>query len=279
MGIIKGLLGAAAFVTIGSLIVSKAHTKSPDSILKKARRMHGACTLISSEERDGKIYVTVRDDLQGFTYTLCSAMQDMSCDGSALFRYENTTDDFDRRLFECTLDVIRPQIEAVLAFFGATADFTYTEDQLMTLYVPDITAAPDLTARCFQIWQQYNLNRRFDGKRISVCTAPREHVGSMVLPQNIFLDAEGERIRWVEQHLRSFSGRADIRYLRTEPHTLAEIGCPPERVSPVTGEYYPQKPDDPVKCYYFLISGMEYFAADFFDNRTGNLYMNYQKQI
>ena len=78
MGIIQGILGAAAFLAVGGLIVSKTHTKSPDKILQKARRQHGACTLLSTEERDGKVYVTVQDNLQGFTYTLCSATS-LSC--------------------------------------------------------------------------------------------------------------------------------------------------------------------------------------------------------
>lgn len=276
MGMIKGLLGAAAFLAFGSLIVSKTHTKSPDNILKKARRTHGACTLISSEERDGKVFVTVRDDLQGFTYTLCSAMQDMSCDGSTLFRYESTGDDFDRRLFEFTLDRIRPQLEAILSFYGADCDFQYRNEMLMDIHTPDIRTAADLTYRLYLVWQSMNANHRLDRKILSVCTGNREHIGSMVLPESAFLDRETEEIRWVMQHISIPAGRADIRYLRTETHTLAEIGCPVSRVSQNIGAYCPQKPDDPVKCFYFTVNGQEYFAANFFDNQTDNLYMNYK---
>jgi hypothetical protein len=275
MGIIQGILGAAAMLAVGGLIVSKTHTKSPEKILQKAGKRYGPCTLLSTEERDGKVFVTVRDNLQGFTYTLCSAMQDMSCDGSTLFHYENTTDDFDRRLFEFTLDRIRPQLEAILSFYGASSDLQYSPDLLMEIQTSDANTAADVTIRCFNVWQGQNAYHRLDRKTISVHTGEREHLGSMVLPEPAFLNRDAEKVRCVMQHIISKAGGKEVRYLRTETHTLAEIGCVPERVSPVAGSYYPQAPNDPVRCYYFLVGGKEYFAADFFDNQTGDLFMNY----
>ena len=273
MRILKGILGAAAFLAIGGLIASASHTKTPEKILQKARRKYGACTLVSTEERDGKVYVTVHDTLQDFDYTLCSAMHSMGCDGSTLFHYENTTDDFDRRLREHILGMIRPELDALLARFG---DSVIAEPDSSIYYlllrVPEERFAADVCTQCAALLQKHNLKNRLDGKTVAAESAPRCHIGSVTLPELRFLDREAETVHWVTEHLRRTTGSENIRFLSKEQLTLAELGCPPECVSHTAGQYFPQKPEDAVDCYFFEIDGRELLAAHFFDNRTGELF-------
>lgn len=273
MKILKGLLGAAAFLAIGGLIASKSHTKTPDKIMQKARRKYGACTLVSTGERDGKVYVTVHDTLQDFDYTLCSAMHSMDCDGSALFHYENTTDDFELRLRERILGMIRPELDALLAQYGASV---IAEKDISCSYlrlcVPEEQSAADVCCRCAALLQRHNLRNRLDGKTVSAESAPHCHIGSVTLPELRFLDREAETVRWVTDHLKRTTGAENIQYLSKAQLTLAELGCPPDCVSHTAGQYFPQKPEDAVDCYFFEINGRELLAAHFFDNRTGELF-------
>jgi len=274
----KRIISLGLALLFGKKLLDKTHVKKPEQILKKAVRKHGACTYVSEEKRNGRVYVTVHDRLQDFDYTLCSAMTEYGMDGSTFFHLENTTDDFEKRLRSHILSQIKPELDAVLAQYGASldnrADFS---SYYLNVRVPDGQYAEAVCLQCAQLLQKHNLKNRLDRKVIAAETAPRTHAGSVTLPEMCFLDCEGETVRWVTDHVKRMTEAQDIRFLRKESHTLAELGCPPDRVSCTAGSYYPKKPEDFVDCYLFEIGGRELLTAHFFDNQTGNLFCNWKE--
>ena len=74
--------------------------KSPNKLLRYARRTYGECELVDSEQTDDYTRIIVRDELQGFEYQVTSGMYDMNLDGSSFGSLEDTRSNFDLAL-EC----------------------------------------------------------------------------------------------------------------------------------------------------------------------------------
>ena len=275
-------LGAAA----AGLLAACGHIKSADALVKAAEKRYGKCTLLSKEETADGSTVHLRDELQGFSYTMTSAMNSIDLDGSHLGDAESTRSDFLRRLAEYIRQQTEPEIAEICGKAGA--EYVFAEeietvlDPFLTVRADDTAQGADTALACAAALQKQNLSNRFDGAQIDVYTKDGSPAGYVLLPENTFTEADTQRARFfrneAENLCRNYGAGLDtFKVVRLEHITFADTGLPLERLQPSPNFGYTKSMDQPVTAYYFSCQGREFFIMDFEDTKTSLHYTNFRE--
>lgn len=233
-----------SLLLVGAFCLSFAgcSVKSPNKLLRYAKRTYGECELVDSEQTDDYTRIVVRDELQGFEYQITSGMCDMNLDGSSFGSLEDTRSSFGLALKEYV--------------FGE---------------VQDEQAGIDAALECARILQEYNLENRMDNWKIVVQAYQAynddgdKRYGSVVLPD----------IEWVSHEQENANYFLDI------ARDIADTGADIERVAETTYQAYPTSADSPVTFYYYKTGdGTEFYVCDFLyyvnDYYDSDWYNNYE---
>ena len=283
------------------------HVKSAKKLIRSAKRLHGPCEVVSSEESEDKTVVVLRDKLQGFEYRISSKMQGIVIDGSSFGSLPYTLDTFKESLQTFAVDSAKDELDMIGEKYHAEYEPKYGEvivKYTMSADMPDDTAAK-IVQEASQALQTYNVNNRMDGMEVHVehdkewlkrmldqgisvkgldheymlssgGSAVARHIGSAVLPDCRFRDLEEEEQDYYIDMAHMKNEKA--RFLRKEKKTLADTGISVDRVSVQYDKPYPKKSSDPVTFYYFTVDGREFFICDFIDLETETWFTDYKEK-
>ncbi len=253
------------------------HVKSAKKLISKAEKEHGACEVISKTETKEKTEVVLKDELQGFTYTVKSSMYDMNIDGASFGSLPDTRDNFQTALIDYALDSSEEDVTTLLNKYNAT----FKRDG-MYLVVSNDDDGPKVCEEFAKILQNYNLKKRMDGVSIYVSNE-KEHLGSCKLPNLSFRNPEQEKIddytKRAQNLMSSVSkDNSSLSFVKKETVPFSELKIP---LSRGYGHYSEniEKEDDMVTLYYFKTNQQTFFIADFTDNDTGANYTNFDLSL
>ncbi|MCR5200943.1 MAG: hypothetical protein K6C38_07495 [Saccharofermentans sp.] len=278
---IISLLLAGAFC----LSVAGCSVKSPNKLLRYARRTYGECELVDSEQTDDYTRIVVRDELQGFEYQVTSGMYDMNLDGSSFGSLEDTRSSFGLALKEYVFGEVQDELEAVCeeaGVEGSQDDFC-----LWLIRCDDEQAGIDAALECARILQEYNLDNRMDNWEIVVQAYQAyndegdKRYGSVVLPCIEWVSHEQETANNFLDTARMIADTNDVELVGVEVKTFADTGLDIELVAQTTYQAYPTSADSPVTFYYFKTGdGTEFYVCDFLyyvnDYYDSDWYNNYE---
>ena len=248
------------------LLTACGSPKSANSLISNAKFKHGACTVVSkTKESDGGWTVVLKDDLQGFEYTVSSYMEDFNLDGSSFGSFATEWDNFDLRLFEYVIAQHSIELASICSSHNASYDTGIGD---LVIMAPDEVYGGAAAIECAEVLQSENLNHRMDGVTIWVRTdtypdyADNEHLGSVVLPDTSFRNEDDETIAYFTEMAKLQYDSTAV-YVRTEQGTFGQTGADYNRIANVEGPEI-TGPDSPVTLYYFKNwAGKEFFLCNF----------------
>ena len=277
-GLKKGI-GVASVLLAAALLAGCGHVKSAKELLRHARANHGKCKVVSQSEEPESVTVVLRDEKQGFEYTVKSYMSSFNLDGASFGTFPETRDGFDEALFEYTCEQTKEELDALLKSSGSR----FNKDGL-TLTLKGSADEKQLCEAAAQIFQKHNVDHRLDGYNIGVNNEKGEHLGSCTLPACSFRVPEEEK----EDFFLSQAGilmepypekRRGVEFVRKEDKTFKDTGLEPERAGcGYDTDKSPEKDSDPVTYYYFRTENQEFFIADFEDVSTGLWYTDFDPE-
>ncbi len=259
--------------------------KSPNKLLRYARRTYGECELVDSEQTDDYTRIIVRDELQGFEYQVTSGMYDMNLDGSSFGSLEDTRSNFDLALEEYVFGEVQDELEDICeeaGVEGSSDDFC-----LWLIRCDEEQAGIDAALECAEVLQEYNLENRMDNWEIVVQAYHAyndegdKRYGSVVLPNIEWVSHEQETANYFLDIARMIADTNDVELVGVEVKTFADTGLDIELVAQTTYQTYPTSADSPVTFYYFKTGdGTEFYVCDFLyyvnDYYDSDWYNNYE---
>lgn len=302
----KRAFALTLIITLCLAFTGCGKVRNADKLISYAKRTHGACEEISRDESKDKTTVVLRDELQGFEYSVTSSMNDIWIDGASLGSLPNTSDSFGASLNSYVMENTRNEIEKTCAEYGAVADFEGGYGIVELVISPDVSYndAAQAAEKTAEIIQEYNLGNRLDGIEITVAhdgewlsrvydelrqngdtdsyifssagAAEACHMGSVKLPDCSFRNPEKEaEDYYLEMAQMKYSGAV---FIRKEIKTFADTGISLDRVQNSYNSLEPPVDDltDHVMFYYFLADGKEFYICDFLDADTGTWYSNFK---
>ncbi|MCR4792025.1 MAG: hypothetical protein K5871_04705 [Lachnospiraceae bacterium] len=243
------------------------HVKTAKELYREAVRTYGECEIVSQTESDELTKLVLRDELQGFEYTISSGMQDIVIDGSSFGSVQNTGSTFQTALADYVFSQCLNDLEEICESAGAVCD---TDDISFFIVMADNAGDAEKAAlACAEVIQAYNLNGRMDNWAIECyergTESPyySERFGSVVLPDIEWISREQEIINYYTEMARMQTDEK-AEYLRKEEKIFADTGADLDRVVYVLGSDIPTENTSPVTFYYFRASdGTEYYLCDF----------------
>lgn len=264
------------------LLVGCGSPKSARSLISKAKAKHGACTVVSkTKESDGGWTVVLKDDLQGFEYTVRSYMDDINIDGSSFGTYPYEWDNFDQKLFDYVITLHASDLATICADHNARYDISAGA---LVIMAPSEDEGGAAASECAEVIQSENLNNRLDGVTIWVMTdtypepMDNEHLGSVLLPDTSYRNQDDERVAYYTDMARMQYDSTAV-YLKTVQGTFGQTGADINRIANSDGQEI-TGPDSPVTMFYFKnAAGKEFYLCDFnyYDEEWVNFrwYSNY----
>ena len=158
-------------VTAVAFSLASCTPSEEKTLIKAARKEHGNCEVVSSATTDEGTQVVLRDELQGFEYTVSSFPFDPDGDGS----FPSTTDSFEYELK--VLGDIEENLDVILENYDATFD-----PSDMTFTLPDPDDAEHMGLEIATLFQSRNSVERLDGWILNFEDNDGEHIGSITLP-------------------------------------------------------------------------------------------------
>ncbi len=255
------------------------HVKSAKKLIRQAKRDHGACEVISQKETEESVEVVLKDELQGFEYTVRSYMSDLSIDGSSFGSLPDTSDNFDRALMDFALAKTKTDYEAVCRKYGAVLD----NEVALELTIPKGTDAKAAGEEVAALFCAYNKNNRMDRFKLYIRDEEHSHLGSCYLSDGRFRTPEEEKTDDIKEEAHRLlqatdNRRGELTFVKKETGTFADTGLSLSRVEQVMGSEYPKTMSDPVTFYYFKTENQEFYIADFIDNQTWNKYTTFDPE-
>ena len=296
------------FLMTAFFLTGCGHVKSAKALRKMAKRNHGACEVVSTQESEEKTVVVLKDKLQGFEYKMVSKMNDLNIDGSSFGSLPSTSDGFDDALNTFAISKVKDKLTDIGEKYGAV--YEERGGEVLVLYTlekdeSDLTAAK-IVEEASAAFQEINLKNRMDKKQVVVehdqkwldeklgsntgfdgmdkealysgsGASVGRHIGSARLPDCRFRGREEEMTDSIIDMAKMRNRRAE--FLRKEQKTLGDSGAPLYCVQAEFGYKAPADSNDPVMFYYFTLNDKEFFFCDFIDKTTGTWYTNYDKVI
>ncbi|MCR5120214.1 MAG: hypothetical protein K6B44_11435 [Lachnospiraceae bacterium] len=249
------------------LLTACGSPKSANSLISAAKHKHGKCTVVSKTKgNDGGWTVVLKDDLQGFEYTVSSYMEDMSIDGSSFGTYPYDSDTFDMDLFAYVISLHSNELATICSNHNVRYDASMGE---LVIMAPSEATGGAAACECAEVIQSENLKNRMDGVTIWVSTdtypdyIDNEHLGSVVLPDISFRNEDAEKIAYYTD-MAKMQYDATAVYLRTEQGTFGQTGADYNRIANCDDGLVITGADSPVTFYYFKNwTGKEFYLCNF----------------
>jgi flagellar basal body rod protein FlgB len=234
------------------------------TLYKEAISQHGPGTLISSSdtEHDGSS-VVIKDELQGFTYSVSSYKADVNFDGANFGSVSSIDDKFESALFDYVWDGTSTYITEYCDNRGIRVDTGhYQTDTFLFLYTPNETFRVQDATFCATLLNDYNQKNRLDNYSVRMYNSEEEFLGLVKLSDMTWYDSEQVDIEYYTE-MAQLQLDKNAKFLRAEEKTFADTGAKLNMVVCVLGSDMPDSEDSPVMFYYFDIDGKEYYLCDF----------------
>ena len=284
-------------------VFTGCQVKSAKQLIKQAKRQHGKCEVISQTEGKDWTTVVLKDELQGFEYTVSSKMDSISIDGSSFGSLEGTSDGFAGALTDYVYSATEEDRKKICETYHVSFDYDGRGD----LYIDSEEELENGIKALEEIGtalNQYNLEHRMDGWELYLSysdvyvhqyyetkkaeygketeeylLSPAEegtlcHIGSIRLPECTFRDREKEQEDYYLEMAQRYD--KDAVFLRKEEKTFKDVGIGINNVERTYYQYFPEQDSDPVTFYYFSANGKEFFICNFLDTRTGTWYTSFE---
>lgn len=167
-GRILGTSGCIVILAAMMTLTGCGEPKKARALVREAQRVHGPCEVVSQSETEDGVRVVLRDELQGFEYTVSSGMNSIDIDGANFGSVPGSSDGFSSALMEYVIGETEFDIDRICSEYGLTRDengginyFYFGED------VDESRAIEGLEAIA-EVLQEYNLKNRLDGVIINL---------------------------------------------------------------------------------------------------------------
>ncbi|MCR5011172.1 MAG: hypothetical protein K6A72_02415 [Lachnospiraceae bacterium] len=248
-----------------------------------AKLAHGDYTVVSEVHNpDGGWDITLKDNAQGFEYTVKSYMDPQYLDGEEFASFPATQDDFYYCLYDHVISLHSQEIADICSKHGVTyEDFNPN----VVLCAPDEASGKAAALEIAEVFKNENVDSRMDGMFVMVVDntsadwGHNEEYGKVKLPDLVWMTPADEEAQYYIDIAHRQTDRKAV-YLRTEEGTLKDTDADFRRVDRYVGYTYEESRDAPVKFYYFRSSkGREYYLCDFNyldeNYENGKCYTNY----
>ncbi len=166
---------------------------SENKLARKAKSQYGKATVISSTYTDRQSSVTLKDDAQGFVYTVYDNYYAATLDGEEFgFKSSHISDDFDERLAEYVFTQAAGDIDAACIKYNAhwmpqKDGFWYVGITLI-VYVNDPNTAESLALECAEALEKQNVKKRLNGASVKLIDAnDNTLIGKVNLNENKYI--------------------------------------------------------------------------------------------
>ena len=166
---------------------------SENKLVRKAKSQYGKASVISSSYSDRESSVTLKDDAQGFVYTIYDNYYAATLDGEEFgFRSSHISDDFDERLAEYVFTQAAGDIDAACIRYNAhwmpQKDGIWYAGITLIVYINDPNTAENLALECAEALEKQNVKNRLNGASVKLIDANDDTlIGKVNLNENKYI--------------------------------------------------------------------------------------------
>ena len=189
-------------ISLAVMMAGCGRIKTAKELYREAVRTYGKCEIVSQTEDEDGTVVVLRDELQGFEYSMYSGMHSIVIDGSSFGSVENTSSSFDSALNDYVMSECLGDLEEVCA--SSSAGCYVSDFDFLVIRAENADDARTAALACAEMVQAYNLQGRLDGRAIVCYEAAddeneyyhHDRFGSVVLPDIEWISTEQETINY-----------------------------------------------------------------------------------
>ncbi len=260
-------------------ILTGCSVKSEKSLHRWAKSNYGSSKILSKDSGEKSLTLTLEDKEYKFTYHVTSSLSAFIVDGSSFGDTESSSSDFPACYLNCFLAYHMPELSRLETQYSVTIKpYTgYDRTSLLEITAGDAQQGTAAALEAAKICKAYDNRHFWKHSILPIIDPDGKDLGCYSFSEDRCLTPE--EIRTAEITTQASFYCKDAVLVQTEDKTFADTGLEPDEVDTSYNEDAPQKPEDPVRYYWFESGGKRFFIADVLLNNTGTCFTNVYEAI